>query len=1139
MDLVNVDESKLNFYQSDTLPIPHLYIIQHCVKDSNPLKFGKFCSVISFDSKNVNNLFCCNDENLNSNKSPCNFNNQNLNFEIYTSSQRIPALLQLLRRDVQKLEFGARHNQCGAEKFLRIRLNISNLLRAITINLYYIDTNLVDKYLYLIRQLWCPVILTSHHRELFNSCYDSCATEFIQGQCVSSSAKFHYLHSFLEARWFYLEYLLKRNILSSLETQSGKLSLMDTELEAEFKLWIFDVISLCMITFTKALHDRPSAFEILEQKSIFTCVCYLDVLVVCSEFSSYLHENHYFGTFSDYFNEILTTFEEDKINEYVKTLSNRLPQMSHIFQRLKGDLTLPKLKPDQYEIFRINCLLRISKVKTENQKELIDGVRSTLTAFLRRDLGEDQLRALLLFLNDCFTSSWENKCDLISMFFDCIYKKINTQYFMPNSRLDSLMVVESTGQDFLKEITQLIESDTIFSQHSTSFSILAHIIAKTLIKLRETSQRQIANKLLGRIFSKFNMAKIIQLSERGLHNFITLIVILAKSCDLTEFGNRLMDILLSIQYNKLLPERQKILVKGQLSLFILFASNEMPSGKHVERILVQLKENIADQSNLWELLSLILKEILAKRKYFDEGSCNLIGNWIRPYVSGCNENERNDFFKSIFEVLRNLDENCTVFEGAQTRQKIIKAIFEYLLPVIKQYFLKKSDPKILFVAEIAAKLTSIANESEGNPSFENLLSFFGDVLRPNIENGIIYYTNLSFDTISTEILVQNWIKFELLSQDIPREQMDLIRQKFLSVQDVQKILSNVIESVKKVNFGGPAPLLFFKAMFEKYYLMENYNDKLDLVKTAEKYLTNYTKWAKIYIETTNVYRFTSSLLKYCAPMFYSKMNHSCIFNQIIGELVLTSEVMMLKQPSTPLCRNMSLAFTDYCITLTKMNYSNDSGLAEKFTNIISKWTILLAKSDPEMTFAKKAYILLVRNADEETIRVTLKTFSDNFLKVKSVVPENVNIGVQIYQALYHDVMKLDEVKIRAVMMGSLHEVFEQVAQYDEKIMSKRILNEIVKDLLSPRKIQELPFLESLIIDVLTKAIDKRKLLHQKNQFFSLFNKLVEINVNIIEMFLPYLNDAIKEIESVIGNANCNGLRDSQMNLIKKVSAAKR
>lgn len=155
---------------------------------------------------------------------------------------------------IQKLELASRKNFFGAAEYSTIRSNISGLFRAMTTGLGDIDTKVTDKYLNLIRPLWQPVVLTPNHRELYISCYESGGAEFVRGQTIASSAKFHNIHAFLEARWFYLEYLLKRCINSSLEDeQMGMLSLIDTEFEAEFKLWLADIISICLISYSKVI----------------------------------------------------------------------------------------------------------------------------------------------------------------------------------------------------------------------------------------------------------------------------------------------------------------------------------------------------------------------------------------------------------------------------------------------------------------------------------------------------------------------------------------------------------------------------------------------------------------------------------------------------------------------------------------------------------------------------------------------------------------------------------------------------------------------------------------------------------------------------------------------------------------------
>lgn len=229
--------------------VPHLSKLHHCVKETSPKKFGKFCSVFS-EKQDLTKIFKCNDDRL---RTLFSFNSHHLNYIEYTDPRRLSVLLQILRMGIQKLELASRKNLFDAADYNTIRLNTCNLLRAITTGLEQdSDTKVIDKYLNLVRPLWKPVVLTPNFRELYISCYDSGGTEFIRGHLIASSAKFHNIHAFLEARWFYLEYLLKKCLANSIDDEKvGQLSLVDTEFEVEFKLFVADVVSICLISFSK------------------------------------------------------------------------------------------------------------------------------------------------------------------------------------------------------------------------------------------------------------------------------------------------------------------------------------------------------------------------------------------------------------------------------------------------------------------------------------------------------------------------------------------------------------------------------------------------------------------------------------------------------------------------------------------------------------------------------------------------------------------------------------------------------------------------------------------------------------------------------------------------------------------------
>lgn len=162
---------------------------------------------------------------------------------------------------------------------------------------------------------------------------------------------------------------------------------------------------------------------------------------MCASLTFMLNQEHFFGTFSDYFMEIMKSFEEDQTETFIRTLCDQLP-IKTIFKRLSLETGLPKIKTDYLNFFSLICLCRVAQIEFIHEEGIIDGVRNCLNTFLKSDPSEDKLRAILVLMEDLLMKKWDTKFDIISLFFDCIYKRINTPFFMPNSRLDTLTIIE-------------------------------------------------------------------------------------------------------------------------------------------------------------------------------------------------------------------------------------------------------------------------------------------------------------------------------------------------------------------------------------------------------------------------------------------------------------------------------------------------------------------------------------------------------------------------------------------------------------------------------------------------------------------------------------------------------------------------
>lgn len=254
--------------RTEQAEIPLLYINQHCSKETSTINHGKFCNSISKGITDINVLFSsikpCESEGLLEEilkTKHFHFNNDRLEYEQLIDGHQISIYLQRLRMNIQKLEVGARKNVQGDE-YLGIRRNQANLMRGISGALRDLDEEVIRKSMCQIRGLWKPILLTPNWRDLFTSSNFEGFAQYTSSSSVTNSARFHYIHCYLEARWWLIEYLLRRDIVK-LKDQKGKLVLTGTELETELKLWMMDVICLCLAQFSKVFYSPC----ILEKKN--------------------------------------------------------------------------------------------------------------------------------------------------------------------------------------------------------------------------------------------------------------------------------------------------------------------------------------------------------------------------------------------------------------------------------------------------------------------------------------------------------------------------------------------------------------------------------------------------------------------------------------------------------------------------------------------------------------------------------------------------------------------------------------------------------------------------------------------------------------------------------------------------------
>lgn len=586
--------------------------------------------------------------------------------------------------------------------------------------------------------------------------------------CISNdkSSQNHFFHGYLEWRWNYLILLLQIE-LNRVKNTQAKLILSDTQFEIEFRLLLLDLTVISYLNFTKFVHDKKVLKDLLHS---IGCNCLFELWNNCIQLAETLRELHFFGMTKDYLKQVLDAVMVDgNIALSTAALADRLPDCSY-FQRMQvvsEQVKVSGLESDGKKNFPVNLLCGlIIKMKSIELLDCGDLLKEAVVEAITTEPSEDKMRLLIILIAPVLLDYWEPNCDIISSLWTCIYKRINSAFHMQTAALDALVVSSLATSDFLSETRRELCSELNIKR--SSFSNFLSLIYWSLTQLYNKDQRSQANRIIGRIFSKLNVSKLISLSERGLHNFSQLIITLGLACDLKETGVRLMDILLQMHFSKLLQKHQKIMYKTHIAMVTLFFNNNLDLTKYFERLILQQKDNSADSEIILKLLAYFIQNLLITSESYENGLSLLISPWVTLYIYNASDGEKQKMFSAFLTVTEKLKLTLNDHSSDINRQKaasqMLKSIFDYVLPSVKQNYLKQGN--LCDVPKLAASLCLAAKKFPSVSNNQNILQFFSDINRPNVRYSLLFLKEILSSPmakhVAADIILQNWIHFYLV-----------------------------------------------------------------------------------------------------------------------------------------------------------------------------------------------------------------------------------------------------------------------------------------------------------------------------------------------------------------------------------------
>lgn len=219
-------------------------------------------------------------------------------------------------------------------------------------------------------------------------------------------------------------------------------------------------------------------------------------------------------------------------------------------------------------------------------------------SYLISNPSEEGLRVYLLLMSKIF-NYWLPKVEIVMLFWNYYHKLLNSSFIIPGSLGTSQLCITShSGLDYLISIKSMINDNTSMNISNSSFNIFALLLSSSIDKLRLLDQAKQINKILGRIYSNLPQSKLIALNERGIHHVGLMFLILCLKMDINEIGQRLSDILLMINIEKLAENRSATITTIHIALMLLFIENRICIAEYATKFMSQLNNLLfVDRNN--------------------------------------------------------------------------------------------------------------------------------------------------------------------------------------------------------------------------------------------------------------------------------------------------------------------------------------------------------------------------------------------------------------------------------------------------------------------------------------------------------------------------------------------------------------
>uniref|UniRef100_K1S404 Protein MMS22-like n=1 Tax=Magallana gigas TaxID=29159 RepID=K1S404_MAGGI len=675
------------------------------------------------------------------------------------------------------------------------------------------------------------------------------------------------------------------------------------------QLMVWELVTLAKKMYTLAsLQDLPT-------KSPFPCPCVLEVWKHVKMLVDHAHqrsrgEELFYVLLFDIIKRLLQ--EPDPQDEEMD---------SDVFECPPGDL----FGEDNAE-FCLWILVHISKMATAHNTQ-------------QESITEAQLRFLVSMCHDLPT---DTRAGILILLWEFFYKKMVQLYLdflsFPNSK--------SAGQQL--ELCCRISNGESKVDDNSYIRFLC-ILCQTLQEKGSLSSEW--KQMKGRIFSKFHVRRMQELTDTGLHNFFCLFLSLAITADTEDIILRMCKFSDAVLGSEVSTVRV-CLLRGLFAAVLLYIQRNISVETLSEKLVsifnmasIDLGQDELRRYNHWTVVCAYVEHVaeVFERSIDVELSQHLfIGEGFGKLMDTCKTSEVSGLVITLQEILSKFrDIIKRGFAMTAGNSAMYSAVMSNIAPPLRTLCCSQTAPEPC--ADLLAALCLVSMECK-TEDFVSIFNFStSDSVNKSIASRFLsqvlsvdgFVQRLSEHCPSYDVtLIQAWVASSILVPQTPLRLRDFLR------------VPAVSEMFTTSGLDPPEDgqiVHFIQAIKKTYDKTTGWKERICLRDKVMQYFVDIHKQIAPVVQALqpvdvlqNVYAVLGYLVKHCAPVLFVQSKPDCPLPNILTALVVPHFMFNAdKLPKSAFLNTVGAYLHQFVIGLSKLEYRRATYVNRKLGDIVS------------------------------------------------------------------------------------------------------------------------------------------------------------------------------------------------------------